>query len=164
MPELRLKRLIAAEPIVNPDGTPTLAHVIAHQRFCEAIEANDAANDALDQTQSDALDILDETVAKASACYNELGPGFYEFTTSATLPEDCRTAAVDCTGGAVTLTLNPVADQLSDLVFVKTDATANAMTVDASGAETISGAATASTTTQWATIKLRPALTYWIEI
>ena len=161
MPEIRLARLKAALPIVNPDGTPTVNFVTDWQRHCEQIEANDAANDALDQTQSDALDILDETVVKANACYAVLGPGAYAISTSQTLPEDCRTAIVDTTAGVVTLTLNPVASSLSDIVVKKINAGANNVVVDGNGAETIDGAATLSWNTQYQSYTLRPALGAW---
>ena len=161
---LRLPRLQAPERMVDAQGRPTIQFIQRWQKNAEAIEAAAAANDALDATQTAALDALNDTTVKANACYGELGPGAYSFTASQTIPTDCRTALVDCTGGAVTLTLNPVADCLSDIVCVKVDVSANALTVDGDGAETISGAATKSTTTQWATIKVRPTPTYWVQI
>lgn len=58
---------------------------------------------------------------------------------------------VDCTAGAVTVTLPKAADcKGCELNFKKTDASANAMTVDGNGSETIDGAANVSTTTRYA--------------
>lgn len=160
----RLPRLDSRLQIVNGDGKPTFDFQQLIDKQDRLIEAALDANDATNETQDAALEFLDEALTKARAAYALIGPGAYSFTASATLPDDCRTALVDCTSGAVTLTLNAVSTQLADIVCVKTDGTANALTVDGAGAETISGAATKSTTTQWATIKVRPTPTYWIQL
>lgn len=163
---LKLPRLIPQLRLINPDGTPNIQFIQWWHAVAKATEENDAANDDLDTTQSAALDALNTTTERANAAYERIGPGEYSFTASATLPDDCRTAVVDCTSGAVTLTLLPIADRLDNIFCVKVDATANAMTIDADGAELISGAANKSTTTQWATIKVRPAPSFgqWIQI
>ena len=58
---------------------------------------------------------------------------------------------VDATSGAVTVTLPAAASSIGmRLIVKKIDASANAVTIDGSGAETIDGAATQSTTTQYA--------------
>jgi hypothetical protein len=162
----RLPRLDARLQIVDNQGRPTRQYQMLIDKQDTLIEQALDANDALDATQTAALDALNDTTIKANAAYEHIGPGEYAFTASATLPDDCRTAVVDCTAGAVTLTLLPVADCLDNIFCVKTDGTANAMTVDGDGAELISGAANKSTTTQWATIKVRPAPTFgqWIQI
>jgi hypothetical protein len=162
----RLPRLDARLQIVDQQGKPSLQYQQAFGKFADKIEEALDANDALDATQQAALDALDDTTTKANLAYERIGPGEYSFTASATLPDDCRTAVVDCTGGAVTLTLLPVAGSLDNIFCVKIDGSANAMTIDGDGAETISGAANKSTTTQWATIKVRPCPSFgqWIQI
>lgn len=62
---------------------------------------------------------------------------------------------VDCTGAARTMTLPPVTGRAGRiLVFKKIDASANAMILDGTGAETIDGAATLSKTTQWDAVRI----------
>lgn len=75
---------------------------------------------------------------------------------------------VNATGGAVTVTLLPLA-QVGEgflLGVVKTDASANAVTIDGSGAETIIGAATLATTTRWTsyTLYASVALSTWVVL
>lgn len=61
-----------------------------------------------------------------------------------------ETLLVDATGGAVTVTLPAAASNKGlRLVVKKIDASANAVTVDGNSSETIDGAATVSTTTQY---------------
>ena len=69
---------------------------------------------------------------------------------------------VNATGGAVTVTL-PAAGQYSGLQFIikKTDASANAVTIDGSGAETIDGAATQVLTVQYQSITVVSDGTGW---
>lgn len=56
----------------------------------------------------------------------------------------------DASGGAVTVNLpSAVSSARRKFIVKKTDASANAVTVDANGAETIDGATTVSTTTQY---------------
>ena len=161
---LRLPRLDARLHIVDQQGRPTLQYQQLIGKIETLIEQALDANDATDATQDAALDILDETTARANAAYELIGPGAYAFTASATLPDDCRTAIVDATAGAVTVTLQPVASSVADVVVVKVDASANAVVIDGNGAETISGAATSSTTTQWVSRTVRPALGAWYLI
>jgi len=61
----------------------------------------------------------------------------------------------DCAAGAVTIGLPAVAQNLGRYVVAKkTDASANAMTLDGDGSETIDGAATKATTTQYVAFTL----------
>lgn len=161
---LRLPRLDARLFIVDQQGRPTLQYQQLIGKIETLIEEALDANDELDATQEAALDALDDTTAKANACYEVLGPGAYAITTTQTLPEDCRTALVDCTAGAVTVTLLPVADCLADVVVKKVDASGNAVTIEGDGAETIDGAANASLASQWDYATLRPALGAWYRI
>lgn len=72
-------------------------------------------------------------------------------TASRTIKADAGFLLVDATAGAVTITLPPAREAIGFVITVlKTDAGGNAVTIDGSGAETINGAATKSTTTQWA--------------
>lgn len=62
---------------------------------------------------------------------------------------------VDATSGAVTINLKPAREwEQKRITIKKIDSSANAVTADGSGAETIDGAATKSTTTQWASFEL----------
>lgn len=64
-------------------------------------------------------------------------------------------ALVDATSGAVTVTLPEAASWPGKAYVVKkTDSSGNAVTVSAQSAETIDGASTASTSTQYATINV----------
>jgi hypothetical protein len=137
-----------------------LFHRLADRQATLIEQALDA-NDELDATQQAALDALNTTTERANACYEELGPGAYAFDASATLPDDCRTAIVDTTAGAVTLTLLPVADCISDVVVKKTNAGANNVVIEGDGAETIDGAANVTFNTQYESRTLRPALGAW---
>lgn len=62
---------------------------------------------------------------------------------------------VDATAGPVTITL-PSAGAVKGLTFVvkKVDGSANAVTVDPAGSETVDGATSVSTTTQWTVFRL----------
>lgn len=67
----------------------------------------------------------------------------HDFTASATLNTAQRYVRCDATAGAITITLPPAAALLGEMVWIKkVDGGANAVTVDADGAETIDGAAT----------------------
>lgn len=71
----------------------------------------------------------------------------------------------DATAGAYTVTLPALADA-RDQVFVlkKVDASANAVTLDANGAETIDGAATQVINTQWASLTVIGGAAGWMVI
>ena len=158
---LTLPRLARSLRIVNQDGTPNIQMIQWWHAVASATEANDADNDELDATQEAALDALNGLVPKINAAYELVGPGAYAFTTTSTLPDDCRTAIVDTTAGAVTLTLQPVAISVGDIVVKKTNAGANNVVIEGDGAETIDGAANVSFNTQYESRTLRPALGAW---
>lgn len=157
----RLPRLDSRLGFVDGQGRPTLQSQRWWQDFAEKIEQVIDDNAAVDALQQAALDALDDALSRANACYDVLGPGAYSFTASTTLPGDCRTAIVDTTGGAVTLTLLPVANCISDIVVKKTNAGANNVVVAAAGAETIDGAASVTFNAQYASRTLRPASGAW---
>lgn len=72
---------------------------------------------------------------------------------------------VDATAGAVTVNLPAAAAAKGRLVAVKkVDASANAVTLDGSGAETIDGGATLATTTQWGSFLIWSDGTTWYVV
>lgn len=81
-----------------------------------------------------------------------------------TITLDDGFVAVDATAGAVTITL-PTAAAAAGFEFIvkKIDASANAVTLDGDGAETIDGAATLSLPTQYASAAvLSDGTTWWV--
>lgn len=75
---------------------------------------------------------------------------------------DDEDVLADATGGAVLLALPALATVLGlEFTFVKTDATANAITPDGSGAETINGAATYVLVNQGDAVKIVALSTGW---
>lgn len=86
-------------------------------------------------------------------------------TAAATVRLSDYLVACDATAAAFTVTLPLVVDAkgMTFLVF-KTDASANAVTVDGAGAETINGAATISLATQWTKALLYCDGTQWLRI
>jgi len=83
-------------------------------------------------------------------------------TASAAISASDYTVLADAAAGAVTVTL-PAASTVTGQTFhvKKIDATANAVTLDGNGAETIDGAATKATTTQWASYSVQSNGTGW---
>lgn len=72
--------------------------------------------------------------------------GSRSVTASGAVSPDDMVLLVDCTGGAVTVTLPLAAENVGRVLWAKkVDVSANAMTVDGSGSETIDGAASVST-------------------
>lgn len=72
--------------------------------------------------------------------------------------------AVNCSGAARTGTLPPVATVNPGTVYfaIKVDSSANAMIIDGDGSETINGATTQSTTTQWGVIRVIARTSDWL--
>jgi hypothetical protein len=60
-----------------------------------------------------------------------------------------ETVLVDCTSAAHTITLPTAVGRSRRIVLVKTDASANAVTVATTGSQTVNGAAPATITAQW---------------
>lgn len=71
---------------------------------------------------------------------------------------------VDCTSGAVTITLDSAVSYPGAFVFIKKiDGSGNNLTIDASGAETIDDAATITLTTQYEAVTLySDGVEWWI--
>lgn len=88
-----------------------------------------------------------------------------DVTASGTVRLMDATLVANAASGAITLTL-PLAKDAKGRMYhiVKTDATANAVTIDGNGSETINGAATKSTTTQWAGWTIQSTGTAWLVI
>lgn len=71
----------------------------------------------------------------------------------------------NATGGAITVTLPPVAASRGrELVVKKTDASANAVTVDGNSSETVDGGANISTTTQNVAMRVLCDGTQWWRV
>lgn len=69
----------------------------------------------------------------------------------------------DATAGAISFFLPPIADvQGCSFTFIKTDATANAVTLDPDGAETINGVANKILSNQYDSVTIRPTATEWM--
>lgn len=88
-------------------------------------------------------------------------------TTNYNVSDNDDQILVDCTAGALTMSLHAVATAYRKrYVFKKIDATANAMTIDTVGAELIDGVASVNTTTPLATFTVFPdaaGAAWWIE-
>ena len=83
-------------------------------------------------------------------------------TVSEPLALDDYTILANAVAGAVTVALPPASQARGRTYHIKKiDATANAVTLDGSGSETIDGAATKSTTTQWASYSIQSSGTGW---
>lgn len=71
----------------------------------------------------------------------------------------------DATAGAFTLTLPPAASVAGrEFTVKKTDASANAVTLDGDGAETIDGAATKGLSAQWVSARIRAVGNSWYVV
>jgi hypothetical protein len=76
-------------------------------------------------------------------------------TSSTTLSVDDATVLVDASGGAVTVTLRPAREcEQKRVTIKKVDSSANAVTIDADGSETIDGATAKSLASQYNYIEL----------
>lgn len=86
-------------------------------------------------------------------------------TTAYTITLGDDVVLVDATSGAITITLPLVAPYVGIAYTIKKiDSSANAVTVDGNGAETIDGAATASLAAQWDTVTVVSNGTAWFKV
>jgi hypothetical protein len=93
----------------------------------------------------------------------EADPSVVSVTAAYTATALDHTVLCDASGAALTVTLPPAADNKGKVLVVKkTDASANAVTVDGAGAETIQGAASVSLGAQWASRTLQSDGANWI--
>lgn len=85
-------------------------------------------------------------------------------TANYTATENDEFIAVDATSGAVTITLPPVATTRGGKRYVikKIDSSGNAVTADGNASETIDGATTKATSTQWASFTLINTGSAWL--
>lgn len=83
-------------------------------------------------------------------------------TADTTLDDTYRVVLVDASGGAVTITL-PAADLHSGRIYdvKKIDSSANAVTVDGNGSETIDDATTQTLSSQYASLRIISDGTEW---
>jgi hypothetical protein len=88
--------------------------------------------------------------------------GIRTITASDSVDASDTVILANATGGAVTVTLPAVAtSEGRQLIVKKIDASANAVTIDGAGSETIDGTTTKSTTTQYALYRIVCDGTYW---
>jgi hypothetical protein len=72
---------------------------------------------------------------------------------------------VNATSGAITVTLPKVAECKGKMIVIKkTDASANAVTVDGNGSETIDGATTNALSSQYDSVSLMSDGTQWLIV
>lgn len=94
--------------------------------------------------------------------------GIVSKTASYTVTANDGVIECDATSGAITLTLPAVSGAAAGTTYslIKTDSSANAVTFDGNASETIDGALTVSTTTQWASITIirNAAGTAWLTL
>lgn len=93
-----------------------------------------------------------------------IGPFIRTITASETLEIGHSHVLVNAVGGAVTVTLPPVRLAYREVTVKKIDASANVVTVDGDGAETIDDAATASLAAQYNYIRLVSDGTEWWKV
>jgi hypothetical protein len=92
---------------------------------------------------------------------------FITINTNTTLDATHHKVYVNASGGPVTVTLPAAATAVSngagrDYIIIKIDSSANAVTIDGNGAETINGAATYVISNQWTSISVGSNGTGWI--
>ena len=87
-----------------------------------------------------------------------------EVTTTYTSTLDDRTVLGDATAGAFSITLPKAYDSKGYIfTFIKSDVSANALTIDGDGSETINGATTKVLAAQYDTVDIQSDGTeYWI--
>lgn len=126
-------------PVIGPTGhVPTATATDANQG--DSIVKRDASGNCT---------VQDLTVA-GLVSGGGARPAIATKTANYTATAADRTILVDATGGARTITLPAVATHAGqEYVIKKIDATANAVTIDGDGSDTIDGAATLVLAAQW---------------
>lgn len=177
---------LANPPIFSPSGSPSLISMAPTSSTTDTSRLASALNSLREFSQQlfkvlstykigiiRELPIFDPDGAKVGWIgYNPpnvgiLAPGLLlgaapSQTANFTVSPNYSFHPIDATGGAVTVTLPLIANSHGRiLIFIKTDATANAMTLDGSGSETINGSATQATTTQYGVFRLIGGSTEW---
>ena len=117
-------------------------------------------NDYNRQSNNKALGLIEAQVNRAADGY--LFP-ITGVTSSYTVSYNDAFIPVDATAGNVTITLLPAREmEQKRLTIKKTDASANTVTIDASGTETIDGALTRVITTQYVSIEIMSYNGNWL--
>ncbi len=126
-----------------------------------------AANKWAVYTKADGLYVVDDAGTETGPMGSGSSGGGSNLAVAAKTANYTATSSdylllVDATAGAVTITL-PAASSSSGMVLIvkKTDSGANAVTVDANGAETIDGVTTVGLTTQYDSVKIQCDGTEW---
>ena len=124
------------------------------------VSGNDAATDV---TAAQLEELSDGSETSLHTHYGAVPVTEYSSAdTAASTPE---VAACDASGGAFTLTLPTAASKEGYVYHIKkTDASANAVTVDGNGDETIDGAATRDVTAQWECLTIVSDGTNWLVL
>lgn len=127
---------------------------------CKVTEVGAANSNIYDG--NDGLFTLSTIIGAASIVNNE---GILTTAVSLLLTETARTVEVDATGGARTISL-PVAASVKRIVYTikKMDASANVVTIDPAGAETIDGILTQALTAQYQGLRIQSDGTQWVII
>lgn len=114
------------------------------------------------QTQQDIATSIESSINQAADGY--LFP-VMPITANYTMNLNDCLILVNATSGVVTVTLKPAEECKQKMVIVKkTDASANAVTVDGNGSETIDGATTSALSSQWETIRIMSDGAQWLII
>ncbi len=134
------------------DVGPTTTEIVNAEANATAAAASAAAALVSEGNASDSADAAAASAAAAAATVNAIIP--YRdvvYVTNADSPVTLAASAlgsvyhVDCTSGAVTINLPSIAaldtSRTQSIVIVKTDSTANKVTIARNGADTIEGAA-----------------------
>lgn len=151
---LRLPRFLRSIPLVENNGTPTLAF---HQWW----------DTTLKQIEKSVLDIQTALTAAGIALD---GVGFFPsfstrtITTDTTLTSSDYLVLVDATAGNVIVTL-PASDTKEgyQIIVKKIDVSVNTVTIEPDGSETIDGAANKVLTTQFEVVRTASdGATWWV--
>ena len=119
-------------------------------------------NDYNRQSNNKALGLIEMQVNRAADGYLFSVMGV---TSNYTVSYNDAFIPVDATTGNVTITLLPAREmEQKRLTIKKTDASANTVTIDASGTETIDGALTRVITTQYASIEIMAYNGNWLIV
>lgn len=109
-----------------------------------------------------------EWVRRAASTINQLAnkkTNIVTVTAAHTVADGDDVVLGDATGAAFRVALPPVATWIGKIVTIKkTDASANAVTIDGNGAETIDGSATVALATQYKSRTLLAGASEWHTI
>lgn len=149
---LRLPRFLRSIPLVETNGTPSLAF---HQWWDTTLKQIETS-----------VQRIELALAAAGIALDDVGvlPAFgtRTVTTTTTLVSSDHLVLVDATAGAVTIELPPAASKEGFQIAVKKiDSSVNAVTVDGSASETIDGATTKALSAQYDSVTVASDGTEW---